>query len=112
MRAEGEQDAECVRRYLFAYQKFMDSPTVANLFGATVSPHFGDSYCLAMRHCLDAKVSEDFISLLHVTFALQWVKESRAFSTLQPPAGSSGLFPEDAELMASAIQRYCQGEGR
>jgi len=112
MRMEGVQDAECVRRYLFAYQSLMESPTVAHLYDATVSPHLGASYYLAMRHCLEAGVSDDFISLLHVTFALQWVIDSRPYSESAPPNGSRGLFPEDVDLMASAIQRYCLGQER
>ena len=110
MRAEGEQDAECVRHYLAAYQRFMDSPNVENLVNATLSPYFGDSYYLAMKWCLTNNVSEDFISLLHVTFSVQWVVGSRPLGGALPPYESRGLFREDVELLGAAVRRYCQGE--
>lgn len=111
-RAEGEQDAGCVRRYLTAYKRFMEVPSVGRLLDATQDPQFGDSYYLAMKWCLKNKVSEDFISLLHVTFAVQWVLQSRPYGSTPSPTGSRGLFREDVELLAGVVRRYCQGEER
>ena len=106
-RAEGEQDAECVRRYLTAYQRFMTSPSVGELFSATIHPRFGDSYYLAMKYCLNNDVSDNFISLLHVSFAWQWVIETRPRGGVSAPQDSRGLFREDVELFSVAVRRYC-----
>lgn len=107
MRAEGEQDAACARLYLSAYRRFMESPNVANIVAATIHPFFGDSYNLAMGYCLKNNVSEDFISLLHVVFAVQWVIESRPLSASIAPAESQGLFREDVELLRGIVRHYC-----
>ncbi|MFA6281139.1 MAG: 4-alpha-glucanotransferase, partial [Candidatus Omnitrophota bacterium] len=102
---EGLSDAECVIKYLRAYNRLIKMPTAISFFRATIQPNTSTGpFWTTMDYLLKHGISHEFLTLLHVGFYLHWI----LFSGRLWDDKLSRCEPIDLWIFQKVLEKFCR----